>query len=139
MIIMKTSPIFRALVLAGSNIVKAINEGDILYDHYACNDVDMYDDIFDYLHNERLFEAFKQLVQAASEVYFAKSWSRDVLQRAYATAVGLFAIDHDCAEMFLELLCAYLSDGRVPKELREIEAQIPQFIICWVRDNIPMS
>jgi hypothetical protein len=124
------------LVLAGSNIVKAIIEGNKILKKCNEDDIEMPDEVYDYLHYFPLNESYTSLVWAAGEMEFGVEHPHDFLRIKYADAVSLFVFNNTNAERYLELLYELLTTDTVPEELLAIEKQVSPDIIYWVRRNL---
>jgi len=133
---MITLETYRDLVLAGSNIVKAIIEGNKILKKCNEDDIEMPDEVYDYLHYFPLNEAYTSLVWAAGEMEFGVEHPHDFLRIKYADAVSLFVFNNTNAERYLELLYELLTTDTVPEELLAIEKQVSPDIIYWVRRNL---
>ena len=133
---MITLETYRDLVLAGSNIVKAIIEGNKILKNCNEDDIEMPDEVYDYLHYFPLNEAYTSLVWAAGEMEFGVEHPHDFLRIKYADAVSLFVFNNTNAERYLELLYELLTTDTVPEELLAIEKQVSPDIIYWVRRNL---
>ena len=133
---MITLETYRDLVLAGSNIVKAIIEGNKIFKKCNEDDIEMPDEVYDYLHYFPLNEAYTSLVWAAGEMEFGVEHPHDFLRIKYADAVSLFVFNNTNAERYLELLYELLTTDTVPEELLAIEKQVSPDIIYWVRRNL---
>ena len=127
---------YRDLVLAGSNIVKAIIEGNKILKKCNEDDIEMPNEVYDYLHYFPLNEAYTSLVWAAGEMEFGVEHPHDFLRIKYADAVSLFVFNNTNAERYLELLYELLTTDTVPEELLTIEKQVSPDIIYWVRRNL---
>ena len=127
---------YRDLVLAGSNIVKAIIEGNKIFKKCNEDDIEMPDEVYDYLHYFPLNEAYTSLVWAAGEMDFGIEHYHDSLRIIYSDIVSLFAFDHPDAERYLELQYELRSTNTVPEELLEIEKQVSPDILYWVGRNL---
>jgi len=133
---MITLETYRDLVLAGSNIVKAIIEGNKILKKCNEDDIEMPNEVYDYLHYFPLNEAYTSLVWAAGEMEFGVEHPHDFLRIKYADAVSLFVFNNTNAERYLELLYELLTTDTVPEELLAIEKQVSPDIIYWVRRNL---
>ena len=133
---MITLETYRDLVLAGSNIVKAIIEGNKILKKCNEDDIEMPNEVYDYLHYFPLNEAYTSLVWAAGEMEFGVEHPHDFLRIKYADAVSLFVFNNTNAERYLELLYELLTTDMVPEELLAIEKQVSPDIIYWVRRNL---
>ena len=133
---MITMETYKDLVLAGSNIVKAIIEGHKLSEKYNEDDIEIPDEVYDYLHSVPLNEAYTVLNWVAGEMDFGIEHYHDSLRIMYSDIVSLFAFDHPDAERYLELQYELRSANTVPEELLEIEKQVSPDILYWVRRNL---
>ena len=128
---------YRDLVLAGCNLVKDIIERNKLIKECSEQEIDMPEEIFDFLDTSpHTSEVFDSLVWAAGEMEFGVEHPHDFLRIKYADAVSLFVFNNTNAERYLELLYELLTTDTVPEELLAIEKQVSPDIIYWVRRNL---
>ena len=128
---------YRDLVLAGCNLVKDIIERNKLIKECSEQEIDMPEEIFDFLDTSpHTSEAYTSLVWAAGEMEFGVEHPHDFLRIKYADAVSLFVFNNTNAERYLELLYELLTTDTVPEELLAIEKQVSPDIIYWVRRNL---
>ena len=133
---MITMETYKDLVLAGSNIVKTIIEGHKLSEKYNEDDIEIPDEVYDYLHSVPLNEAYTALNWVAGEMDFGVEHPHDFLRIKYADAVSLFVFDNTNAKRYLELLYEFLTTNTVPEELLAIEKQVSPDAIYWIRRNL---